>query len=140
MLITKENLKLIRKGRTFVFRRNGMMDSMEIIGGESEAEWRSTLSEEHKQIERKNFHHDSIYNHCLSTVIKLLKVGDDLKLKWCKDYHTNGYAKNAIDSNGEWEGLHGDCLHLIIIRKKNVYTFEIAATICPDNIARMIQT
>lgn len=68
--------------------------------------------------------------HCpVSSVLKSLKVGDELTFSFYPDCHTNGYVAAA--------GLHADALYLHVRRKGKRQTFELVSSICPTNSARM---
>ena len=70
--------------------------------------------------------------HChVSSIIKLLRVGDKIEFEFYPDYHTNGYSKDAR--------LHGDMLRLQVERGKERFTFNLQASIAPENSARMCQ-
>lgn len=68
--------------------------------------------------------------HCpVSSVLKSLKVGDELTFSFYPDCHSNGYVAAA--------GLHADCLYLHVRRAGKRHTWDLISSICPNNSARM---
>jgi hypothetical protein len=67
----------------------------------------------------------------VSTVLRNLKVGDQLSLRWSVDGGRNGYMQSL--------GLHGDQLYLKVYRKGEVFTYLLTTQVCPNNTARMIK-
>lgn len=65
----------------------------------------------------------------VSSVLKTLKVGDELTFSFYPDCHSNGYVAAA--------GLHADCLYLHVRRNGKRQTWELISSICPTNSARM---
>lgn len=66
----------------------------------------------------------------VSSVLKTLRVGDELRFRFYPDAHTTQY--------GEELGLHGDSLYLDVYRDgKRKACFELETSMCPDNSARM---
>lgn len=70
------------------------------------------------------------FNECWPTIPRVLKVGDRLALHWVADNNT-GSITDA--------GLHNDQLRLYVHRTGGRLVFPIAASVCPDNSARMIR-
>lgn len=66
----------------------------------------------------------------VSSILKTLRVGDELTFRFYPDGHSNQYTKDA--------GLHADILYLDVRRNdKRVARWEFETSICPDNSARM---
>jgi hypothetical protein len=74
--------------------------------------------------------HSARFSECWPTIAGLLKVGDQLALRWVADNNT-GYTTDA--------GLHCDQLRLYVHRSAGPLVFPIATSVCPDNSARMIR-
>jgi hypothetical protein len=65
-----------------------------------------------------------------SSIIKTLRVGDDVTLSFYPDCHSNGYVAA--------QALHADCLYLKVRRGgKHVATWCLDQSVCPNNSARM---
>jgi hypothetical protein len=66
----------------------------------------------------------------ISSILKTLRVDDEITFRFHPDAHTNGYVAAA--------GLHADVLYLNVRRDgKTIARWEIDCTICPPNSARM---
>lgn len=66
----------------------------------------------------------------LSSALKTLHVGDEIRFRFAPDYETNQYMFEA--------GLHGDVLFLDVYRNgKYAAQWEICDSECPENTARM---
>jgi hypothetical protein len=65
----------------------------------------------------------------VSSILKTLRVGDEITFSFYPDCHSNGYVAAA--------GLHADCLYLHVRRSGKRQTWEFASSICPPNSARM---
>lgn len=65
----------------------------------------------------------------VSSILKTLRVGDDITFSFWPDCHSNGYVAAA--------GLHADCLYLHVVRNGKRQTWEFSNSICPANSARM---
>lgn len=66
----------------------------------------------------------------VSSVLKTLRVGDELRFRFYPDAHTTQY--------GEELGLHGDVLYLDVYRDGKPHArWELESSMCPDNSARM---
>lgn len=66
------------------------------------------------------------------SVLKLLRVGDEIGFEFRADSHANGYVARAR--------LHADTLALLLFREgKLVAEFELDASTCEDNTARMVK-
>jgi len=66
----------------------------------------------------------------VSSALKSLRVGDELRFSFYPDGHSNGYVAAA--------GLHADVLYLHVRSNgKTVARWDIAHSICADNSARM---
>lgn len=65
----------------------------------------------------------------VSSILKTLRVGDEITFSFYPDCHSNGYVAAA--------GLHADCLYLHVRRNGKRQTWEFASSICPANSARM---
>lgn len=70
------------------------------------------------------------YDAVWQTVCAMLRVGDELTLKWTQS-NNNQYVDDA--------NLHVDDLRLCVKRGDKMYEFFIEYSICPDNSARMIK-
>lgn len=70
-----------------------------------------------------------------STIVRSLRVGDQIEFNFYPDCHTNGYVAAA--------GLHADVLLLYVYRgegnKQRRLEYEIDSGISPNNTARMIR-
>ncbi len=65
----------------------------------------------------------------VSSILKTLRVGDEVTFSFYPDAHTNGYVAKA--------GLHADVLYLKVYRKGKRHTFEVEHSISEPNSARM---
>lgn len=66
----------------------------------------------------------------VSSVLKTLRVGDEVSFRFYPDGHTNVYVARA--------GLHADLLYLDVRRDgRLVKSWEFDVSVCPDNSARM---
>jgi hypothetical protein len=65
----------------------------------------------------------------VSSILKTLRVGDELTFSFYPDCHSQAYVAAA--------GLHADCLYLHVRRNGKRQTWELASSICPANSARM---
>jgi hypothetical protein len=66
----------------------------------------------------------------VSSILKTLRVGDELQFSFYPDGHTNQYVAAS--------GLHADILYLHVRRDgKRVARWEFETSICPNNSARM---
>jgi hypothetical protein len=65
----------------------------------------------------------------VSSILKTLRVGDELTFSFYPDAGTNGYVAAA--------GLHADSLYLHVRRASGRQTWELCDSICPNNSARM---
>lgn len=65
----------------------------------------------------------------VSSILKTLRVGDDLTFSFYPDGHSNGYVAAA--------GLHADCLYLHVRRGGKRQTWEFDVSITANNSARM---
>lgn len=78
------------------------------------------------------FAHVGIYHEQashVSSVLKTLRVGDDVTFAFHPDGHGNGYVAAA--------GLHADVLYLDVRREGKRTRWEIEISVCPNNSARM---
>lgn len=73
------------------------------------------------------FYHDQ--GTPASSIMKTLRVGDEITLSFYPDAHSNGYVAAA--------GLHADALYLHVRRNGKRQSWKLAVSICPDNSARM---
>jgi hypothetical protein len=64
-----------------------------------------------------------------SSILKTLKVDDEITFSFYPDAHSNEYVRKA--------GLHADALYLHVRRNGKRQTWELETSICPDNSARM---
>ena len=64
-----------------------------------------------------------------SSILKTLRVGDELTFSFYPDCHSNGYVAAA--------GLHADCLYLHVTRNDKRQSWELASQVCANNSARM---
>ena len=71
------------------------------------------------------------YNDAWQTIVKLLRVGDEITLVWVSA-NNNQYVTEA--------GLFNDELRMRVQRGKTRLTFNVDHSICADNTARMIRT
>lgn len=69
--------------------------------------------------------------HCpTSSVLRTLRVGDEISFSFWPDALSNGYIAA--------QGLHGDLLRLTVRRDgKRVATWDFSQSFCPENSARM---
>jgi hypothetical protein len=76
--------------------------------------------------------HDSDHSLTWQTIVKLLRPGDEITLRW-RAGNNNGYLREA--------GLHADDLHLRVRRGDTAREMEflIARSVCQDNSARMVK-
>jgi hypothetical protein len=65
----------------------------------------------------------------VSSILKTLRVGDELTFSFYPDGHCNGYIAAA--------GLHADILYLRVTRNGKRHTWELTTSICATNSARM---
>lgn len=65
----------------------------------------------------------------VSSILKTLRVGDEITFSFYPDCHSNGYVAAA--------GLHADVLYLYVLRNGKRITWEFSQGICPANSARM---
>jgi hypothetical protein len=70
------------------------------------------------------------FTECWPTIPRLLKTRDRLALRWVADNNT----ETLTDAR-----LHHDQLRLYVHRAAGRLVFPIAASVCPDNTARMIR-
>lgn len=148
-VLTSTDVKALKEADhvSFVHREN---DNHEIICTKSlnkptpwESEKRyyisidSHIHQTYRDKYTRNQAHTSLHNYDMNwrTITELLKVGDNLKLRWHVDGHTNGYMEKA--------DLHGDYLELqinrIVGKKEKRLSFLVDSSVTPDNAARMIQ-
>jgi len=76
--------------------------------------------------------HTPNYNEEWTTIIGLLREGDELTLVWTRDGFTCQNHKDAA--------LHGDRLSLAVQRGEKTMRFHLETRVCPDNSARMIKS
>lgn len=78
------------------------------------------------------------FEHGWSSVLRLLRTGDQIKLEWSAD-NNNGYFDKANETLDPQ--LHLDNLHASIVRNGKVHCRVLVDfSICPDNDARMISS
>jgi hypothetical protein len=65
----------------------------------------------------------------VSSILKTLREGDEIRFSFYPDCHSNGYVASA--------GLHADCLYLHVTRNGKRRTWELASSITAANSARM---
>ena len=65
----------------------------------------------------------------VSSILKTVRVGDELTFSFYPDGHCNGYVAAA--------GLHADILYLHVRRKGKRQTWEFDVSVCANNSARM---
>lgn len=79
------------------------------------------------------FAHTSLYysQHAnAASVMRTLRVGDEIKFEFYPDMHTTGGLKDA--------GFHADVILLCVRRNgQTIAEWELDTVICPDNTARM---
>ena len=76
--------------------------------------------------------HTPNYNEEWTTIIGLLREGDELTLVWTRDGFTAQTHEDAA--------LHGDRLSLAVKRGEKTMRFHLETRVCPDNTARMIRS
>lgn len=91
--------------------------------------------------------HSAQFNEEWRTIVRLLKPGDEVELRWVGN-DDNGYVKRArvterdesCHDAGLGMGLCHDRLYLKVRRKgKQVYSFYVDDSVCPNNTARMVK-
>lgn len=89
----------------------------------------------------------SKYNDEWQTIVGLVKVGDEIKLRWI-GADNNGYVnRSTVTEMSEEKGnaglgmkLYHDKLYLSVWRAgKQKYAFQVSDSVSPNNSARMIQ-
>lgn len=68
-------------------------------------------------------------NTPVASILRTLKVGDELTFSFYPDAHSNEYVSKA--------GLHADALFLHVVRKGKRHSWELDVSVCPNNTARM---
>jgi len=91
----------------------------------------ATRGEGVKSCHTSSHHYFSERGSYIQTIISLIKVGDKIELEWYPDGNTNGYL--------EKNNLHGDLLHLHVLRGKKHLVFDISHAACENNTARMVR-
>jgi hypothetical protein len=153
-VLTKEHIHFIRKAnKSIVFRYIQGRQSIEIeneIGAELKIDagfyYRGYGNTEPGTPEREphkafDMIHTPSWDQPWQTVIALLKPGDTLNVRWLAN--TNGYVERATfagDKDCEsFNALHMDQVFVEIVRGKQVLTFAVGLSVCPQNSARMFQ-
>ena len=137
--LTAPLLRQIRTADSVVFRHKFHRDTIELTHKLRPSDDKSLTILEAGIIETYSIPFDSAFSMIGSaqfseswrTIATMLRAGDEIRLEWLPDYHSNDYARMV--------GLHVDVVRLDVRRKDNRLTFDLNQSVCPDNSARMMQ-